>query len=147
MTISDVTSVIRAMFTMFPVLDMNMPFEGYPVKPYVAKSLCRHLYQQIPTVRILHILAWSLSSYLSYMGWSRSYCSYLFIGLLQIWHCKPVLYPKQLNQINKNINKKALILENIHHIQDKCFIHYRTALHRENVTILHQQKGGLRQIQ
>jgi len=57
MTISDVTSVIRATFTMFRVLDMNMPFEDYPVKPYVTKSLCRHLYQQIPTVGILHILA------------------------------------------------------------------------------------------
>jgi len=58
---------------------------GYPVKPYVTMSLCRHLYQLMSTVGILSILVYRQYGYhtVYHTGLSLVNCSYLSVGSLQ----------------------------------------------------------------
>ena len=68
---------------------VTLAYLGYPVQPYVTKSLCRHLYQLISTGSILSILAYPQYSYHSvcHTGLSLVHCSYLSVGSLQKTRC------------------------------------------------------------
>jgi len=69
---------------------VTLAYLGYPVEPYVTKSLCRHLYQLMSTGSILSILAYPQYGYhlVCHTGLSLVHCSYLSVGSL---HHSPLL--------------------------------------------------------